>query len=246
MNIHDLKIPVIAAHRGVSSLFPENTMPAFIAALNLGCEMIELDISVTKDKEFVVIHDETLERTTSGTGKISDRFFAEIYGFDAGFKLTEKKISAKVPLLSEVLDLVKNRAVLNVEVKSEVYSKSNAEDSAEKLLLEMIEKREMTDQVILSSFNHKILQRLRKISDEVNLGILTSGEPRPPIALTRKLDAFSWHPTHINLSKKIIKYYKKHTGKKIIPYTVNKSKKASSLIKTGIDGFFTDYPQKFL
>jgi glycerophosphoryl diester phosphodiesterase len=247
MKLLELKEPVFAAHRGLSSLFPENTMPAFIAALNLGCSMIELDVGITKDNEIVVIHDDTLDRTTTGRGKISDNFYSDIfYKADAGKILSSGKISAKVPRLEEVLNLVKDRAVLNIEIKSEVYKKGDDKKSSEAMILWLVEKKNMIDQVIFSSFNHKILLRLRELSKTANLGILTSGEPRPPVGLTRKLNAFSWHPGHVNLSKKHIRYYKRHTGKKVIPYTVNKPKKASKLIKSGVSGFFTDCPQKFI
>jgi len=247
MKLCELKEPVFAAHRGLSSLFPENTMPAFIAALNMGCAMIELDVGVTKDNEVVVIHDDTLDRTTSGSGKISEKFFSEIYfGPDTGSRLSSGKIYSKIPRLEEVLNLVKGRAVLNIEIKSEVYKKGDDKKSPEALILELVEKKEMIDQVVFSSFNHKILVRLRNLSESANLGILTSGEPRPPVALTRSLNAYSWHPGHVNLSKKHIRFYKRHTGRKVIPYTVNKSKKASRLLKSGVSGFFTDYPQKFI
>ncbi|MGE4520505.1 MAG: glycerophosphodiester phosphodiesterase [Desulfobacteraceae bacterium] len=247
MKLCQLKEPVIAAHRGLSSLFPENTMPAFMAALNMGCSMIELDVGLTRDNEVVVIHDDTLDRTTSGRGKISEKFFSEIYfEADAGTFLSSGKISSKIPRLEDVLNLVKGRAVLNIEIKSEVYKKGDDRKSSEAVILELVEKKEMLDQVIFSSFNHKILVRLRNLSETVNIGILTSGEPRPPVALSRNLNAYSWHPGHVNLSKKHIRYYKKHAGGKVIPYTVNKSKKASKLLKSGVSGFFTDYPQKFI
>ncbi|MDY0131113.1 MAG: glycerophosphodiester phosphodiesterase family protein [Desulforegulaceae bacterium] len=247
MKLSDLKEPVIAAHRGLSSLFPENTMPAFIAALNLGCVMIELDVGTTKDGEAVVIHDATLERTTSGLGRVSEKFFSDIFfKADAGIRLSSGKISTKVPRLEEVLNLVKKRAVLNIEIKSEVYIKGDDRKSSEAMILELVKQKGMMEQVVFSSFNHKILLRLRNLSQAANLGILTSGEPRPPIGLTRNLNAYSWHPDQRNLSAKHIKDYKKHTNKKVIPYTVNKSKRASRLIKAGVSGFFTDYPQKFI
>lgn len=246
MKIHDLESPVVAAHRGLSSLFPENTMPAFEAALNLGCKMVELDVGVTTDRRFAVIHDATLERTTSGSGRLSEKSYSELSGLDAASKLSRGKISAKIPLLEDVLELVKNRACINIEIKSEVYKKGKDNESPEAEIVGLVEKMDMVDQVIFSSFNYEILKRIRKVSKDIHIGILTSGEPRPPVSFTRRIDAYSWHPEHVNLSRKTIKYYKKHTGKKIIPYTINSAKKASKLIKAGIDGFFTDYPQKFI
>lgn len=246
MKITDLQFPFAAAHRGVSSLFPENTMPAFLCAVNLGCQMIEFDVGVTKDNKLVIMHDETIDRTTNGTGKICNLTYSEILSYDAGLKLSKGKISTKVPLLEDVLTLVKNRICLNIEIKSEVYKSGIDEDSAEAAILDMVKSKNMVDQIIFSSFNHKILVRLRRLSEDVHIGILTSGEPRPPIGLANEINAFSWHPDQVNLMKRHIKKFKKGTGKKIIPYTVNKFKKAKKLVEHGIDGFFTDYPQKFV
>ena len=246
MKIQELESPIIAAHRGLSSLFPENTLPAFEAALNLGCQMIELDVGVTKDNVFVIFHDETLERTTAGSGRISEKEYKEICGLDAASKISNGKIRSKIPLLSDVLDLVKDRCALNIEIKGEVYKKGEDSGSHEAFIVEQVIERQMKDQIIFSSFNHEILKRLRRLSKELNLGILTSGEPRPPVSLTKELNAFSWHPGHVNLSRKKIEKYKDLTGKKIIPYTVNNPKKAAKLLNAGVDGFFTDYPQNFI
>lgn len=246
MRFSDLKNPVVTAHRGISSIYPENTMPAFEAAIDLGCQMLELDVSLTSDDEFVVIHDETIDRTTNGKGLIADIPYRDICSFDAGLKLSKGKISTKIPLLKDVLKLVKNKAILNIEVKSEVYKSGRDEISHEAALIKLISQEEMIDQIIFSSFNHKILKRLRRLSKDVKLGILTKKSTFPPITLTNKLDAFSWHPGHFHLTKKKIKLFKKYTGKKIIPYTINSRKKAFKLLRNGVDGFFTDYPQKFI
>jgi glycerophosphoryl diester phosphodiesterase len=123
MNINDLDFPVAIAHRGVSSILPENTIPAFEAALNIGCKMIELDVGITKDGDFAVIHDATLERTTNGFGRVSDTTSLVIKKLNAADKFGKEKLFTKVPMLEDVLGLVKERVFLNIEVKSEVFKK---------------------------------------------------------------------------------------------------------------------------
>lgn len=246
MNIKDLDLPVAIAHRGVSSLFPENTIPAFEAAINMGCKMVEFDVGVTKDRAFAIIHDSTLERTTNGSGKICNITSMELNKLNAADKFEKGGLFTKVPILDDILGIFKNRVFLNIEVKSEVFKTGLDETSHEADLLRVVKENKMIHQVLFSSFNYKTLLRLRRLDENISLGILTSGYKRPPISMTRELNAFSWNPDYSNLSEKSIKHYKKETGKKVIPYTINCSKKANRLIKAGIDGFFTDCPQKFI
>ncbi len=245
MNIQDIKRPLIIAHRGVSSLFPENTMPAFISALEIGCKMIEFDVGISGDNKFIVIHDDTLDRTTTGSGKVNETSYDEIYELDAGLKLSNGKISAKIPLLSDVLDFAYNKIFLNIEIKSEVYQGNRKNNFPEHEIAELVEKKGMTNQVIFSSFNFRLLSRLRDFSEKLHIGILTSTDEKPPIDFAKEINAFSWNPSSFNLNRKQIHNFKTKTGKFVFPYTVNKSKTATNLIKSGADGFFTDYPQKF-
>jgi len=236
----------VIAHRGVSSLFPENTMPAFMAAINIGCQMIELDVSLTKDGRVVVIHDDTLERTTSGGGRICDTIFDDISGLDAGLKMSDGKIGTHIPLLEDVLKLAKGRIAVNIEIKSEVDKKKWNGKSAEEHILKLVLENEMGKNVIFSSFSTNILRVLRSFSKDIYIGILTYGDPRPPVQYSKELDVFSWHPEGVNLTKKHIAYYKKRTGRKVIPYTLNKKRKIKRLLHAGIDGYFTDFPQNYI
>lgn len=109
--------PRICAHRGLSGLCPENTLPAFAAAIAIGCDEIEFDLHISRDEVFVVSHDETVDRTTDGKGKISEFTLKEIKNFDAGIKYGEKWSGVKIPSFEEVISLVDYRVVLNIHIK---------------------------------------------------------------------------------------------------------------------------------
>ena len=109
--------PIIIGHRGAAGEAPENTLASFALALEQGAQAIELDVHVTKDGEIVVCHDETLDRTTNGSGLICDQNWKDIQMLDAGAWFSEKFKGERIPLLSEVFDLVPLGTLINVEVK---------------------------------------------------------------------------------------------------------------------------------
>lgn len=111
---------MIVGHRGIRSLYPENTMVSFRAALKLKLDLIEFDVHFTKDKHIVVCHDADIERTTNGSGLISDMLLEEVRSYDAGIKMSEQFAGERIPTLEEVLGLMANadyEVLLNVEIK---------------------------------------------------------------------------------------------------------------------------------
>ena len=124
----DLPERGICAHRGASDTHPENTLVAFQEAIRLGAHMIEFDIRMTKDNELIIIHDDTLSRTTSGEGKVSDITLAEIKELDAGEWKDQKFKGERIPTLSETFDMMPRNIWLNVHIKEDtVVSKKTAE-----------------------------------------------------------------------------------------------------------------------
>ena len=116
---------MVAAHRGDSAHFPENTMAAFRAAIEVGVDMIETDVQLTRDGVPVLIHDKTVDRTTDGTGDVKDMTFAELRALNAG----TEELPQQIPTLSELLELLQGTGVtLNLEVK-EYWDDGNDERS---------------------------------------------------------------------------------------------------------------------
>ncbi|MQF66570.1 hypothetical protein FIM09_05665 [SAR202 cluster bacterium AC-647-P02_OGT_505m] len=118
-NEMDTKAPIVIAHRGFSSEYPENTVTSFDASVSAGFSYIELDIHLTADSVIVVMHDETVNRTTNGEGKIRDLYLKEIKSLDAGSWFDSNSPSEKVPTLKEILTKFENRVHIFVEIKSE-------------------------------------------------------------------------------------------------------------------------------
>ena len=112
--------PTVIAHRVFSAIAPENTLPVFQNAIDAGVDMIEFDIRLTRDKQFVVIHDATLERTTNGRGIVENHTLSELQTLDAGSWFGRKFAGTVLPSLGEALALCRNRILVNIEVKTEI------------------------------------------------------------------------------------------------------------------------------
>lgn len=157
----------VVGHRGASFKAPENTMAAFEQALLDGADSIELDVSLTKDGRYVVIHDDTVDRTTNGTGVVRDMDLDEIQKLDAGSWHNPRFAGEKAPELGEVLDWAKGKIHVLVEVK-----RKTAEESSGEELVQMVRQREMTDQVTIMSFNHQMVERVESLAPEIDTGVL--------------------------------------------------------------------------
>ena len=155
-------MPKIIAHRGASAHAPENTMAAFQLALDQGADGIELDVMLTKDNRIAVIHDDTVDRTTSGSGRVSEMTLAELQALDAG---DGEKISS----LDEVLDRFGGRFLINIELKN--YS--SVLDSLPTEVAKLVKSKELMESVLISSFNPFNIARFRKRAPEAVLGLIT-------------------------------------------------------------------------
>ena len=148
--------PLSVAHRGHSIAYPENTLEAYRKAIELGIEMIECDVNITSDGKLVMMHDPTLDRTTTGTGKVSASTWEDIQGLDAGGKFKPEFAGVHVPSTEETLLLYKEAGILSCfEVKG-----AN-EDEANRIALGLVElftKHSVFDQAFMSSYHHEALQ----------------------------------------------------------------------------------------
>ena len=148
----------VAAHRGWSALYPENTMPAFIAALELDVDQIETDVRVTKDGQLVLIHDQTVDRTTSGTGLVRDHTLAELQQLDAGSWKGEQFRGTQIPTFIAFMDLVKDHPTLTLDVEIKEYPEllgEPAHDVCDRVL-RIIDDYGFTDRVVINSWSPKL------------------------------------------------------------------------------------------
>ena len=150
------------AHRGASAYAPENTIPAFRMAMEMGADGIELDVQLSSDGKLMVIHDATVNRTSNGSGRVVDMTCQELKKLDFSNGMAEYK-DARIPTLKEVYGLVKNSAMtVNVEVKCDEVMYYGIWDKLIRLEREM----GMQGRIIYSSFNHYVLQKIREIDPD--------------------------------------------------------------------------------
>jgi glycerophosphoryl diester phosphodiesterase len=163
--------PLVIAHRGDSAHRPENTLAAFAGALELGASAVELDIQLTRDGHVIVIHDSSLERTTSGRGDVRQLTLAEVRAVSAGYpeRFGSEWAGERVPTLAEALALLRDRARAMVEIKAESVTADEA-GGVEALVVEEIRRAGMADKVALISFDQRAILRLRRLAPEISRG----------------------------------------------------------------------------
>lgn len=229
--------PIIIGHRGAAGEAPENTLASFALALEQGAQAIELDVHITKDGEIVVCHDGTLDRTTNGSGLICDHNWKDIQKLDAGSWFSQKFKGERISLLSEVFDLVPRGTLINVEVKH-AY-----EGRMEKELLAFLREAKRYEDVVVSSFDHKFIQRLKRAEPELKVGLLYSANfiDHTAYAKLLEVEVFSLHPHNqfIGLDDIVLATA---AGIAVYPFTVNEVSDYKRMIEAGVTGIITDYP----
>ena len=150
--------PLIIAHRGASSLAPENTLAAVQKALDLKVDVVEIDVHRSSDGELVVLHDATLDRTTTGSGPVKQYSLEEVKSFDAGSWFSPSFVEERIPTLREVLEKTKDQATLLIELKGE---------RTEVRTVELVKELGMTDQVIIQSFDFLQIQKAKQKAPEI-------------------------------------------------------------------------------
>lgn len=229
------------AHRGLSELYPENSILAFDKAMMAGAEAVEFDVHKTKDGELVVIHDEDVKRTFQGNGLIKDLTLTELKSFKCKNPEFENSKLCKLPTLNEVLEILKNGKIfINIELKTDIYHYSNIEAD----VLAAINKYNLKDNVLISSFNPKSLELLRIFDETIKLGVLFEKNKNVMLEFASKIKAYSINPDVYLVDRDLINYAHEN-GFKIFAYTVNKQSVAVNLEKLGCDGIFTDNVLKF-
>ena len=158
---------------------PENTLTAFRAAIAAGADMIELDVHLTRDNEVVVIHDDTLERTTNGKGNVAEKTLAELKSLDAGSWFNSRFAGERIPTLAEVLEIARNRILVNIELKKGKNFPYTMEELADRTLA-VVEKAGMTDQVLFSSFDPAAVNRIRRRNPRLPIALIVESPGRNP------------------------------------------------------------------
>jgi len=239
------RFPVlVVAHRGFSGAAPENTLAAFRQAIEIGSDMIELDIQLSKDGRIVVMHDETLERTTNGRGKVVDHTLKELKKLDAGSCFGPEFSGERIPTLQEVLDLAKGRVLVNIEIKNPTHGQYPITDLADKSF-QAVKKAGMLDRVIFSSFNPVSLEHIQKIESRAWVALLFHRPWNSFLEMTRGKEYEVLNLRNIHLTKEKISQVHKE-GMKVNVYTVNTEEELEQFVRWGADGIITNYPDRLI
>lgn len=226
------------AHRGFSGKYPENTMLAFEKAIAEGVDGIELDVQLTKDGEVVIIHDETIDRTTNGKGYVVEYTYEELSKFDASYVYTGKMGFNKIPTLREYFELVKDLDIVtNIELKTGINEYLGIEEK----VWDMIKEFGLQDRIIISSFNHFSVMRMKKIAPGMKYGFLSEDWIIDAGKYTHSHGVQCYHPRFNNLIPEVIDELKSY-GLEINTWTVNKEEDMRYLISHGIDAIIGNYP----
>lgn len=222
----------IFAHRGDSHHYPENTLAAITSALfSSDADGIEIDVYCTSDKQLVVIHDESLDRTTSGHGYVNEHTYQELCKLDAGS-------GERIPSLKSVLQLMPSNKWLNIELKGENTATA---------LIELLQSTEYASwqnnkRLIVSSFNHHLLKRIHRAFPTLKIGALTASIPLSYASFAEQLHAWSIHCDKQFVNAELVADAKQR-GLKVFAYTVDSPRDIHKLAALGVDAIFSNHPQ---
>lgn len=239
--VMNLPRPAIFAHRGASAYAPENTLAAFKLAVDQGADAIELDAKLCADGQIIVIHDQTVERTSNGAGKVADLPLSALQELDAGSWFGLEFKGEPIPTLDEVFEAVGQKIFINIELTNYASPRDLLPDK----VAELIKRHNLQSQVMFSSFNPLALRRAHKLLPENFLGLLT---PAGIAGVWARSWLGSWlvpygalHPELKDVTVKLIA--RQHTrGRRVHTWTVNKPEDMAQLFQWGVDGIFTDDP----
>jgi glycerophosphoryl diester phosphodiesterase len=233
----------VIAHRGASAYYPENTRAAFEAAIELGADMVEFDVQLSRDGEVVVFHDEKISRCTNGRGRISDYTLAELRKLDAGSWFNNKFKGATIPTLHETLAICRDKIAVNIEIKTEAVA-DMATGGIEEKCLKIVEQSGMRDHVIFSSFDPRAIKHLKEIDNNAATAVLFEKKrygKKLPSEIVTLLGADCFNCSHKELNKKWLKDLEVN-GISVNVYTVDAEKRIRRLLKAGVEGIFTNKP----
>lgn len=236
----NLDRPAIIAHRGSKAYAPENTMAAFRMAVAQSADAIEFDVKFTKDRKIIIIHDQTVDRTTNGTGKVKDLSWMDFQSLDAGKFFSSQFEGEQIPLLQDVLIELSNDIICNIEITN--YS--TIRDGLAKDVANMVKDLGLKSRVFFSSFHPINLMIVRRILPEVPAALLCLPGKVGWLARSGWLFGLSpkiIHPYYSDVDKQYIK--KQHDRMRSVNvWTVNDLNEMRELISYNVDGLITDDP----
>lgn len=227
----------IIGHRGAMGYAPENTMASFQRGLELGADLIELDVHLSADGHLVVIHDPTVDRTTDGTGYVKDMTLAQLKKLNSGFWFSSEFAGERIPSLIEVLEWARGRVYLVIEIKNGPVFYPGIEEK----LVEALEAYGTEEEAILISFDHRCVRRVKGLRSGIKTGILYVGRLANLVAAAQAAMADAIHPKADYLTAQDVEEAHK-AGLAVSTWNVNDLMWAKRFVGMGVDSIGTNYP----
>ena len=219
-------------HRGAKGYEPENTFVSFQKALDMQVDGIELDVHLSADGEIIVIHDESIDRTTNGKGFVNTLSLRELNAFRIDGK-------SEIPTLQEVFDLINQDCFINIELKS-----YEATDKVVSLIEKYVTKKGWKyDRFLVSSFDWNALQQVAFLNDKIPIGVLTETDLELALAFAKFIQAKSIHP-HFHLLTKENTAQMQEKGLQVFPWTINELEDIQKIKTFNVNGIITDFPNR--
>ena len=225
---------LIIAHRGASARAPENTLAAVRAAAVTGARMVEVDVQMTHDERLVIFHDDRLERTTNGSGRLARQRYAALARLDAGRWRHPRFMGERIPLLSQLLRYSPRRLAINLELK-----RTPRRAALLRRLTHGLRRVADRQRLLLSSFDPALLRPLR--ASALARALIADRDPEASLGRAIRLGCVAWHPHYSLLSRRRVA--RAHAaGLRVHAWTVDRADQARRLLRLGVDGLFTNDP----
>ncbi len=228
------------AHRGASGHAPENTLAAFRRAVELGARFIETDLRLTRDSHLVALHDETLDRTTSGHGRVGECTLAELRALDAGSWFAPEFAGERIPTLAEILAFSHEHDIgLYLELKPGGVWRS------EHALVGALRGAAVTDRLVVLCFDAQVLRAIYDLDPLLMTGLLERHQAAGAVERALAVGARQLAPHWTLVSRELVQ--QAHAaGLAVVPWTVNEPEPMRTLLALSVDGIITDYPERVL
>ncbi len=228
----------IWAHRGASGYVPENTLEAFQKAVEMKADGVELDVQMTKDGELVVIHDETTDRVSDGTGYVKDHTYKELRALDVSRPIPDYG-TVHIPTLAQVLEELRPTGLtINIECKTGIFFYPGLEEK----MVRLVEDMGMTERIWCSSFNHESVLRVQKLCPEMKTGFLIGDIIVDAADYAKKHNVQALHPALYHMQDEGLAERCRKNGLALHVWTVNEKEHIRKLGMAGIDAVITNYP----
>lgn len=233
-----MKTPKVISHRGGANRYPENTLAGFRRTVEIGADGVEFDVHRCSSGELVVIHDDDLQRTTNGVGLVKEASYSEIERLSAGKWFAPEFAGEHVPLLSEVLEVLDDKILINIEVKNTPIGYPGIEHD----LLEALDGYKHRANVVVSSFDHHFLRRLHGLDNSISIAVLAAAMLDNPAEYASRFDAKYYINAFDCLLPEAVQEAQE-AGLFVGVWTLNHPRDWAEAVRFGVDGIYTDDPE---